>query len=198
MNSQNNWIIISYYTSNYKEVAYKYLIPSVINLNHYIVEVPNQGDWHKNTNYKPIFIKECLEKFKENLVWIDSDAIINSNPIYFDQLDNSSIDFAYHLLNWETHYGRLTDKGKFEFLSGTLYFKNNEKIKILVDKWIELSKTISPDQKSLEFAIKTYNNINTIILPREYCYIETLPDGNKPFLIVENPIISHYQASRIK
>jgi hypothetical protein len=192
--------IISYYTPNYKEIAEKYLISSVnkLNLPNYIIEIPSLGSWKNNTNYKPIFIKECLEKFTENLVWIDCDATINSYPIYFNQLDNSSIDFAYHLLSWELHYGRPQDKNKFQFASGTLYFKNNKKTKQLIDKWIEYSKNIQPDQKSLENAISMLSSLNTMILPREYCYIETLPNGNKPNNSINNPIISHFQSSRNK
>lgn len=192
--------IISYYTPNYKDTAEKYLISSVnkLNLNNYITEVPSLGSWKENTNYKPIFIRECLKKFEENLLWIDCDATINSYPFYFDQLDKSSIDFAYHLLSWKTHYGRPRDENKFEFLSGTLFFRKNDLIKQFIDIWIECSKEISPDQKSLEYTFKKFGNLNTEILPREYCYIETLPNGNKPFVPLENPVISHYQASRNK
>jgi len=192
--------IISFYTPNYKAIAEKYLISSInkLNLNNYIIEVPNQGNWKENTNYKPIFIKECLEKFKENLVWIDCDATINSFPIYFDQLDKSNIDFTYHLLSWEKHYGRPRDKGKFEFLSGTLFFRNNDLVKQFVNIWTECSEEIYPDQKSLDYTLKKFGNINSEILPREYCYIDTLPNGNKPSIIIENPVITHYQASRSK
>jgi len=190
--------IISYFTPNYREIAGKYLISSVdkFKLDNYIIEVPSLGSWKNNTNYKPIFIKECLEKFKENLVWIDCDATINSYPIYFDQLDNSSTDFAYHLLSWELHYGRPQDKNKFQFASGTLYFRNNEKINQLINKWIEYSKNIYPDQKSLENALSTFSNLNTMIFPREYCYITSTPKGESPSVILENPIISHFQQSR--
>jgi hypothetical protein len=198
MNTQNNWIIISYYIHNYKEIAEQYLISSVnkLNIPNYIIEVPDLGSWKNNTNYKPIFIKECLEKFNKNLVWIDCDATINYYPIYFDQLDNSSIDFAYHLLSWELHYGRLSDKNKFQLASGTLYFKNNEKINQLINKWIELSKHIQPDQISLKEALSKVKDLATMILSREYCYITSTPKGESPFIILEHPVISHFQQSR--
>lgn len=191
--------IISYFTPNYKNIAEKYIIPSVnkLELDNYIIEVPDLHSWKANTNYKAYFVKECLEKFNSSLVFIDADATVNYNPILFNELDNKDIDFAYHLLSWEIHYGRPKDVGKFQFASGTLFFKNNKIIKNLIDKWIEISKKIYPDQKSLEKAYNEHRNeLNTMILPREYLYINTQPNGEPPSIPLDNPVVVHHQISR--
>jgi len=95
-----------------------------------------------------------------------------------------------------SHYGRPKDVGRFEFLSGTLYFKNNEKVKQLANKWIEYTKIYSPEQKALEEAIKQTKELITAELPREYCYINTKPDGTVPAKTLDKPIVEHFQASR--
>lgn len=196
----NNWIIVSYYTKNYTDIAYKYLIPSVkkLNLPHYITEIPNLNNWKEATDYKPIFINNCLTLHKSDLVFIDCDATVNEYPELFDRLNESAgIHIAYHYLSWETHYGRPKDKDRFEFASGTLYFRNNEKIKQLIIEWIKNTKIYSPEQKALEIAIKYSKNLHTFDLPRSYSYINSTPRG-EPATKLDNPIITHYQASREK
>lgn len=190
--------IVSFYTLNYKEVAEKYLIPSLkrLNIEPYIICVPNLNNWKLATDYKAQFCLDCLNGFKEDIVWIDCDATVNYYPDLFDELSNSNVDIAYHLLSWETHYGRPKDMGKFQFCSGTLYFKNNEKVKQLANKWIEYTKIYSPEQKALEEAIKQTPELIKAELPREYCYIESVPGGHPPAIPLERPLISHYQVSR--
>ena len=197
----NNWIIISFFTSNYKEIAEKYLLNSlkIQGLPNYVKEVPNFNSWKQATDYKPVLMAKCLNKFWQNLIWIDCDATIDNYPELFDTLSNNpEIDIAYHNLSWETHYGRPTDKGRFQFASGTLYFKNNDKIKQLVINWINNTKIYYPEQKALHKAIISNKNLNTFELPRTYLYIATKPNGQPPAQILENPIITHYQASRKK
>ena len=194
----NNYLIVSFYTTNYKKIAEKFLLKSLKQqiLPHYIKEVPEQGSWKKNTDFKAVFINQCLNQFSQNLVFIDADATINSDPILFKELSNNKdIDFGYHNLSWETHYGRPNDKGRFEFLSGTLYFANNDKIKTMVLEWIRNTQIYAPEQKALKQAIKSSPDLNIFELPREYCYINSKPRGevSQP---LSKPIISHFQASR--
>jgi len=194
----NNYLIVSFYTTNYKKIAEKFLLKSLKQqiLPHYIKEVPEQGSWKKNTDFKAVFINQCLNQFSQNLVFIDADATINSDPILFKELSNNKdIDFAYHNLSWEAHYGRNGDKGKFEFLSGTLYLANNDKVKALVAEWIRNTKIHCPEQRALQIAMKEFD-LNCYELPREYCYITDTPRGKAPAQPLFKPIISHFQASR--
>lgn len=190
--------IISYYTPSYKEIAEKYLLPSVKNLNlsYYIPEVANLGDWEANTNYKPVFIKDCLGAFEENLIWADCDATINSYPDLFNYIP-SQFDIAIHFLEWKLHYPQHKDSDVKELASGTIFFRNNFNSIDIVNKWIENTKITKPDQKALEKTIKE-NNISYYNLPRKYCYVLTHCNGQKSYIPLANPIISHHQISRTK
>lgn len=193
----NNYLIVSYYTTNYKRIAEKYLLKSLKQqiLPHYIKEVPELGSWKKNTDFKAVFINQCLNQFSQNLIFIDADATINSDPILFKELSNKEIDFGYHNLSWETHYCRPNDKGKFEFLSGTLYFANNDKVKLMVLEWIRNTQIYAPEQKALKVAVNDTKNLRIFEFPREYCYINSKPRGELTNPL-NNPIITHYQAHR--
>lgn len=194
---ENNWILISYYTPNYKEIAEKYLLSSLKNFGfpHYVEEVENQGNWKKNTDFKPHFVKKCLDKFPNNLIITDADSTINSYPSLFDELNNSDYDLGVHYLDYFLHYGRPSDKRRSHLASGTIYFKNNAIIRLLVDKWIKYLFNFAWEQQALEKASKEILTLKIFQLPREYCYIVSTPRGN-PTIPLENPIISHYQASR--
>jgi len=65
----------------------------------------------------------------------------------------------------------------------------------LVDDWIKETGIDKPQQKVLQKIIER-DKIKVFELPLSYCYIETLPNGQKPNIKIENPVISHYQASR--
>ena len=190
--------IISYYTPNYKDVAEKYLLPSVkrLNLSYYIPEISSKGDWVANTDYKPFFILDCLLQHKEDLVWIDCDATINIFPDLFNNIPKQ-FDIAIHFLEWRLHYSWHKDSNVKELASGTIFFRNNEYSKIICQKWIDNSKHIKPDQKALEQTIKE-TNVSYYNLPREYCYITHHPNGQTSYVLIENPTISHHQVSREK
>ena len=195
--NMNKFTIISYYTSKYKSIYEAYLKPSItkLSLNCIIEASQDFGSWKKNTDYKPIFIKQCLKMCSDNLVFIDVDAVVNQYPVLFESISNA-YDIGLHFLDWAEHYGR--NNQVKELLSGTLYIQNNEHMFNLVNTWIkELSHDIL-EQQALERALKMHPEINVFHLPREYCYITSLPNGELPAKTLKNPIISHYQASRQK
>lgn len=193
---KNNYIIVSYYTPNYKEIAKKYLLNSLKNfptLEKHIVEINlNSTNWYNNTNYKPMFILECLKLFDKDLVFTDADSTINSYPYLFEKIPKK-YDIGLHYLEWKKQYGNINKK---ELLSGTLYLRNNIKIKNIVEEWRDnVGYGGRVEQKILEQVLQNNEDIEIFDLPREYCYIETTPKG-KPFTIINNPVISHFQASR--
>lgn len=189
-------IFVSYFTPNYKKIIEEYLLPSLIGLElpYYTEEVKDLGNWRKNANYKLIFIKQCLKKFNTDIVWIDADAIINKFPTLF-WIIPKEYDLAVHYLDWMLHYGRPSDKGKYELLTGTMFFRNNDNGKRLLDKWIELTLPSNPQQKTLEKSIKQMPEIKVYKLPRSYCFIVATSKG-EPLNPLKDPIISHFQKSR--
>ena len=195
MNSQNNWIIVSYYTPNYKLIAEKYLIPSMqkFNLPHNIIEAKDLGSWKKNTDFKPSFLKEQLKTTNKDLVFIDCDAVINIYPELFNNIPQE-FDIGVHTLDPFLLFGH--NKIPKHIASGTLYIKNNERMFALIDKWISFLPNVRWEQKALEKAIILMPEIKVYDLPREYCYIVSKPDFSPPNIPLINPIISHFQCSR--
>ena len=188
-------IFISYYTPQYKEIAFNNLIPSLAkyNLINFVEQVNNLGNWYKNTAYKALFIKKYLEIQENNeIVWIDVDATIEQYPVLFFNIPKE-YDIAFHYLDWNTWYGYKNHIK--ELLTVTMFFRKNEKIINLCDEWYsEAFKTNEWEQKVLQRIIPKYN-LKIYELPIEYCYMKTRPRNQTPLVKCE-PVIIHHQASR--
>lgn len=188
---------IGYYTpGNYEKVMNTYLRPSLEkwNLSHYIEEVSELGNWYLNTSFKPRFIKECLERFKEDVIFLDADADIVKDPILFSQIPEE-YDIAVHYLDWERQW-RGKPGNKRELLSGTMLFRYNEKVLKMLHIYIsECESNIGKwEQQILQEVLQIYKSINIYELPAEYCTV-ILHNGKVPNYI-KDPIIIHNQVSR--
>ncbi|KKL61706.1 hypothetical protein LCGC14_2192630 [marine sediment metagenome] len=191
----NNIIYISFYTEGYYEnVMNSHLLPSLLlfNLPYYILPMENKHNWHENTKQKISFILKALkENYPIPLVWIDADGKIEDYPKLFYEIPKE-YDIGVHTLDWKEQYG----KEGSELLSGTVFLRNNEKTEQLVELWAKYADESSGwEQRALEKAIKDLK-IKVYELPRTYCYITTIPSGKPPKVIIDNPIISHWQVSR--
>jgi hypothetical protein len=187
-----------YYTSGtpYKYVIEKYLKPSLekFNLDYYIEEVPNQGNWYKNSAYKAKFIVDVMNKFSNynNYILLDADARIEKYPKLFDKIPEE-YDIALHYLSWEKIYGYKGNPMK-ELLTGTMLLRDKPRIRELCKEWYNKAyKSNSWEQKILSNIINGYN-LNIYFLPYEYIGIATTPRG-KPHIECD-PVISHHQVSR--
>lgn len=185
------WIICAYYTKNtpYEEHS-KGFVESLkrFNLSYDITSMDSKGDWYVNMQYKPMFLKQMLEKhYPNSVVYVDVDATLCRYPEYFDKLDNiPEVDIAVHLLD---HSKRKLKHRPPEMLSGTIFLKNTATTKQIVEKWIQECKK-GPriwDQRALATVLKEYAYH---VLPEEYAVIfDYMAD-------VKNPVIKHFQASR--
>jgi len=188
-------IYISYYTTGiYKEVANTHLIPSLTrwNLRSDIQELPSLGNWIHNVALKPKFILDMLNKHKEDVTFLDADATIEQNPELLGNIP-SEYDIAVHYLDWKTWYG---SGNKKELLSGTMFLRNNPKVKSLCEEWYSKSKKCERwEQLVLADILKERSDIKIYELPLSYCYIKSRP-GNKSPLVLLNPVILHHQVSR--
>ena len=82
-----------------------------------------RGHWTANCAIKPEFILEMLTRFPdEDLLYIDADGEIKQYPKLIEKL---TCDVAAYIMKGGT------------LLSGTLFFRNNEKVKELVNEWIK-------------------------------------------------------------
>jgi len=206
MQTINGLKYISFYTIDtlYENLCLTYLLPSLEcwGLSYWVKEIKNRGNWAKNTCQKPAIILEALNKYPHhNIVWIDADAEIKNYPILLARLNSIHTYFDYdigiHYLKWSDHYGRPSDKGKKELVDGTIYIRNNKKMRDFIKEWKKNStdKEIN-HQKILEQMLEERKDIKVYDFGREYCYIDTTSSGKKPAKIIKNPVIVHYQASR--
>ncbi len=194
-------IFISYYTKDtiYQDTINKYLIPSLkkLKLEYHIYNIETLGDWKSNAIQKPIILQRALNDFPDrDIIWQDADSEILREP---DLLFNipKEYDIGVHYLNWKAHYGRPGDEGKFELLDGTVFWRNNDKIKAFIKKLIELSTNKGIDhQKTMAQMLETKEDIKVFPLPRIYSYLPIQPNGEKSFIEIKNPVIVHHQLSR--
>lgn len=187
------FLVIAYYTSgNHYQTLSENLRKSCkeFNLPLFLKPIEDLGSWEKNTHYKANFIKECLDRFSEDLVYVDVDAEFKRYPDLFESLD---CDIAYRTENFRWR--------KNEALSGTIFIKNNTITKELINLWVSINesnpaKRINPEtweQANLQRAVQQTPEISYKNLPPEYTYIF---DHTRSMYPEISPIIEHYQASR--
>jgi hypothetical protein len=176
-----NYIIISCYTENTpyeKEVQNLIKSVNLLGLKSHIQPVSSLGSWEKNCQHKARYILETMEQFDQNIVWVDADAVIKKEPVLFDQLQ---ADVAYYYM-----------EHRKEVLSGTLFLRNNEKARQLLQSWIKINDTNTLwDQKNLQQALDSHLTLEKEILPETYCKI-----FDNKHQKLKDPVIVHYQASR--
>lgn len=184
-----DFIVVSYFTAKtgYEKEA-RTLEASLILHKiepYHIQKVSNLGNWQKNTLHKARFILQMMLKFPDlSIVYTDADSMFHCYPDLFKKLDGA--DFACHYRNWFARQG--------EMLSGTLYFSNTPKMRMVVNEWIEVNKGNQQklEQRNLERVIRRNDHkINIQRLPIEYCCIFDDEDRKKI-----RPVVEHFQASR--
>lgn len=184
---QKKYIIVSFYTPEYTNDILR-LTKSVKRFNlpydfELLKNLPLEGkdkykNWSKNAYQKAEFIKKMMNKYpNKDIVWIDADAEIQQYPTLFDNISNFTI---------ACHY-----RNNIELLTGTLYVRNDDFGKKIIDEWIIENKNSNNflEQKNLETIIKKYPT-KIYKLPDTYCKIF---DIMKETI---NPVIEHFQSSR--
>lgn len=195
-------IFISYGTkaTPYENVIKEYLLPSLekFNLKYYIEYPEDLGSWQKNTHYKAEFIKKCLIKFKEPVIFIDSDATILQHPNLFEYLEDNGTDIGLHFLDWYKNWRN--EKGdRFEALSGTMFLDYNEHVLKFLDKWIEKNnESMKWEQRNMQDVLdENIIALNIFKLPYSYCTVIThTNDIPKHMINKEEVVILHHQKSR--
>jgi hypothetical protein len=172
--------VVCFYTldSPYEEEA-KLLEASCASFNIPIRKMGYQarGSWVKNAGIKPGFLVRMLDEETEDLLYLDVDARVKQYPKLFDNFD---ADLGVHYKD-----------GK-ELLSGTIFLKNNERTKKLVNVWMHAQANSQDvwDQKVLQTLLLDYKDITVKSIPATYCQIF---DSMKK---AGESVIEHTQASR--
>jgi hypothetical protein len=196
---EKTWIVSAFCTTNtpYEEEVKTRLVPSLqkLDIPYYIEAVQNKGNWKTNVAYKPKALYHALEKNPLlNVVGLDADCKVLEYPDLFDNIP-LEYDIALHKLDWKTWYGHNVEKK--EVLSGTIFLRNTEAVKNLVKEWYERAIKSNTWEQQVLAQLLEEKKIPVYELPLSYCYINSLPNGESPKVVIENPVIVHYQASRI-
>lgn len=185
--------IIAYYTSNSSYENDAIVLKEnldALKLKHDIHEFPCAGSWQANTQLKANFIRQWMENNPDvpYFVYLDVDALVIKQPIWFDQLAEQNTQFAAVIFNNSV------------LLSGTLFFANNKTTRDLVDDWIALNKkypTTLPDgreawdQRTLHMAVKSKlkKGVDWVEMPLGYTFMIGLTQTRYPD--ITDPVIVH-------
>jgi len=199
MKINNNWIVVCLLSEGVYELEFAtHLLPSLqkFNIDYHVEVITSKGSWLKNVAQKPGAVHNAMEKYpNKDMVLLDADSEILSYPELFDNIPKD-YDLAFHTLDWNSWYGNSSNVK--EVLSGTMYLRNNEKIKKLVEDWyFDANNAHIWEQKVLANLLTKRIDLNVYPLPIEYCWIHSLPDGQPPHIKPpDDIIIKHFQASR--
>lgn len=181
---EKGYLVVSCFTMNTQyEQEVKNLEESLkeFKLSYYIEGYDSLGSWLRNIQYKANFIRDCLHKFKKDILFLDADAVVVAYPKLFDDMQH---DVAVYY-----RFDR-------NLISNTLYLKYNSKVLQLVDDWIIMTSQNKDlfDQDNLQLAIRDWPegraSLSVLKLPAEYAKIFDSSDTDRP------SVIEQFQASR--
>jgi len=161
-------LVVAFYTRRtpYEQEVRKLEISAVrLGLKYHLEGYDSRGAWVYNCAIKPEFILEMLTRQDDDLLYVDADAEFMKEPTLIQEMsDGGIVDIAAHIMA-----GGI-------LLSGTVYFRNNAKIKEFVNEWIkkQRSKPDRWDQKTLHETLINHGprlGIEFAELPKEYCRI---------------------------
>lgn len=187
------FMVVSYFTKNTgyaREIQNLIRSAKQFNLPIDIEGVANLKDWQKNTHFKARVIRQMMDKHPDkSIIFVDADAVFKRDPMLFPIVD-ADIGICFRDYRRFPSAGRKEGK---EFLSGTIYFANNEKTRNLVDQWIKLNSARSTvwEQKNLFHVIQSnIGKIKIFEFPATYCQIfDSMRNAG-------SPVVQHMQASR--
>lgn len=217
----DKFVIVTFYTEKYKRF-FEAWSNSIKKHGIMTIAYPceDTGNWYLNASNKPKVILESLDNVGgKDVVWCDIDAKMMKYPELFDNIET---DIAGYRINqnqeWvkqfvDEHY---MWKNYDLIYTGTVYFKNNDKTKVLCKDWLKymtsdewLARATSGikamgDQDSFNHLVQeVHTNITVTELPEQYCYIEhhwmspKYPPDTVFLHYVEGTINSKYVGKRI-
>ncbi len=148
------------------------------------------GSWRKNVHDRIRILRNFLDKYQRDILYIDADGVMVNYPYLFDSF---IADLGIVKIDRKNYWKTWKDWGedRYEFLGGTMYMKNNKRIRKLLDIWEELDKPMSTrlSQLNLPRAIKD-SGVRVKLLPANYCQIYDA------MACEGEPIVEHFQSSR--
>jgi len=156
--------IISFYTDDWEYPQHAKRMRadcSKLGLDVYVAEQESRQDYIRNTAIKPFFIKDCLEKFKIPVLWVDVDGLLLKRPERL--LPWPKVDFAA-VKHFTAYQGR-------EWAVGLMWFNYTPQALALVDAWCAAAVT-GTDEAAFDIAWKSMRqSVTALELPAEYHYV---------------------------
>lgn len=187
------WVAITAYTPSYKRFADR-LIAGCEKHNIPLVCYPYEDlwAWSKNTAYTVNKTLQALNDDLGNIVWLDSDAIVQGPLPFFDTCD---CDIAA-----QSMFNPSPQVNKWCWNTGTIYWANNERVKAFLELEIELLQLYDLNHydhwPTLHHMIETMeHDLKVLKLPDEYSVIIKRNGEHNPEC--DSPLVLHTQASRI-
>lgn len=188
-------VIISFYTlgTPYEEEVQK-LIESCASfkLKTSIVGIESFGSWELNCAYKPFFILDKLKEFNAPVLWVDADGVFIKKPKWQRAFDaDLAVRNNVHLPQF--HSSRV--------ITSTVFVRPSLGGKDLLRSWMSMTQKSLLDANRIEefwdqVALRDAMELSfgkVANIPLEYAKIF---DHDEDCLLVRDPVIEHYQASR--
>ncbi len=183
------------YADRLQASADKHKVPLWLN------RLPFDKPWGDAVCYKPKFIYECLEAAKrgiyghgvEGILYTDADSEFKRHPPWGEVLD---FDIAYHEFQRSSVHN-------VETLTGSMWFRNTDDVRNFVWAWHGATEGVrgvhrekTPEQDSLKKLLAMSSEFGLKIGQLESTWCWVYDDFPKLYGNMQ-PIIEHYQASRV-
>ncbi len=164
-------VIVSFFTEDWKYPEHAKRLEAEcdsLGLRSYIREMPSRKGYIENSCIKPFFIRDCLEKFKSPILWIDVDGSIFAKPDFFLETD------------WDFQAKRMKPPRKRFYHVGTMWFNYNDRVREFVSAWCARTGDMT-DESALDQTLKSRNwDLKHRDIPEEYFRIlhrNIIPEG---------------------
>lgn len=184
------WLVVSYFTDEFYAREAWELVRSCDQFGpDYIVERVDVKGWEAATNYKPSFILQKVQEYKDRaIMWLDADARFRRRPWMLESTRCVAGSVAYRTINNRP-------------ASGTILLPVVSERVPLLERWVnEVRKDPkATDQICLDRVISGLT-LKHVDLPPDYCWIYDFDEQDKkkpdPNPADTLPVIEHMQASR--
>jgi hypothetical protein len=176
--------VISFYTPDWKYPEYANLLKedcSRLGIKFSIDQLPSQGEYVKNCNIKPKFIRDKIHQLKSPVLWIDVDGSLLKLPelLLSHTIGNYDIAGCHPVNNTERiHVGSIW----FNYTDTTLDF---------LDAWAAAVDNSIDDAAFNGIWQRFKDRLQLFLLPPEYFFIHKRVGDNVP----EDTVILHRLSS---
>ncbi len=192
--------IVSYYTPEYKDELQGWTESIMaLGMPYFVTMVESKGTWRANCGHKPHFLLECLEQFKEPLLWIDIDGRVKGKLPELATAP-SLYDFGCWFIPWDQMNRNHKPGGPKSqtdgTASGTMFVNDTDTGRAMMAAWIAHDEGQHHYEQIVlgeAFHYHRPRNLRTWRMPQRYCKVFDAKWKRGE----EGPVeIEHYQASR--